>query len=85
MFYNLLWHTIDKENNGLAQIYGQIKLQMWTWPQCTIGKLTNGGQPTVCTNWHLFYYLENSSFVNISLKNNQFKIRKKCPDIPKFA
>ena len=39
----------------------------------TVGKFTSGGQPTICTNWPLFYNLEKPSFVNISLKTQSIQ------------
>ena len=39
----------------------------------TVGKFTSGGQPTICTNWPLFYNLEKPSFVNISIKTQSIE------------
>ena len=53
--------------------------------QCTMGKCISGGRPIICTNWQLFYYLENLLLSISPSKHNQFKIHKNCHDIPKLA
>ena len=32
--------------------------------QCTMGKYTSGGRPTICTNWQLFYYYLPENTIN---------------------
>ena len=70
-----IWGSIDKMIRRRRKDL-TVKLSK----QCTMGKCASGEWPTICTNCHLFYFFEKPPS-----KRNQFKIHKKCHDIPKFA
>ena len=40
---------------------------------CTMGKCTRDGRPTICSNWQLFYYLEQEGKTKKKLKNWRLK------------